>query len=30
MSNNSSGTMVVAMGEFALLQTELKPVLLAM
>jgi hypothetical protein len=30
MSNNSSGPMVVAMGEFALLQTELKPVLLAM
>ena len=29
-NNNSSGPMVVAMGEFALLQTELKPVLSAM
>jgi hypothetical protein len=30
INNNSSGPMVVAMGEFALLQTELKPVLMAM
>ena len=30
MSNNPSGPMIVAMGKFALLQTKLKPVLLAM